>query len=178
VGDQLRDLLSVVQWLRTRDEIDADRVAVWGDSFAPVNPPERRVAVPQGIDDEPDHAEPIGAMLSLLAALFDPRVDTVLARRGLVSLRSVLDSQFVYVPHDFIVPAALTVGDLPDIATALAPAAVRIEGLVDGTNRQVRPESLQNDWHPVLRRDGHVVLEHEPTDDYVTWLVARLNRQK
>ena len=41
--------------------IDGRRIAVWGDSFAVVHPPQRNLSVPFGIDDEPEPCEPIGA---------------------------------------------------------------------------------------------------------------------
>ena len=56
-------------------------------------------------------------------------------RGGLASYRSVLDSPFCFVPFDAIVPGALTVSDLADVAAALAPRPVRIEASVDGWNR-------------------------------------------
>jgi hypothetical protein len=178
VGDRLRDLLSLVAWLRTLDEIDDDRMALWGDSFAAVNTPESNVAVPLGIDGEPAQAEPIGALLSLLAPLFDPRLDAALARGGLVSLRSVLDSPFVLVPHDVIIPEALTAGDLPDIAAALDTIPIRVEGLVDGTNRRPAPSSVERDWQHVAERGERVQVTSEATNDYIAWLVAALARER
>jgi hypothetical protein len=41
------------------------------------------------------------------------------------------------VPHDVIVPGALTAGDLCDVAAALAPRPLRIDHPVDGLNRAV-----------------------------------------
>jgi len=171
VGDRLGDLLSIIEWLRTRDEVNGEQIAIWGDSFARVNPPERSVAVPLRIDDEPNHSEPLGATLSLLAALFDSQVKAVLARGGLVSIRNVLDSQFVYVPHDWVIPAALTAGDLPDLAAVLAPASVRIEGLVDGTNRRASGDAVKAEWGVV---NDSTFVSAEPTDGYIAWLMDAL----
>lgn len=143
VGSRLSDLLTVVHWLRTRPDIDSESIAVWGDSFAQVNAADRRIDVPLGIDDEPEHSEPLGATLALLAGLYDDDIKAVVARGGLVSVRSVLASPFIYLPHDFVVPGLLTAGDLPDVAAAIAPRRLLVEGLVDGTNR--RADSLQ-EW--------------------------------
>jgi hypothetical protein len=178
VGDRLRDLLSLVEWLRTLKEVDGEQIAVWGDSFAQVNPPERNVAVPLGIGDEPDHSEPLGAALSLLAALFDSQIKAVMARGGLVSMRSVLDSQFVHVPYDFVIPGALTAGDLPDVAAALGSASVRVDGLVDGKNHRASSELIRIEWDVLLRQDVSVLVSSEPTDDYIVWLIAALNRRR
>jgi hypothetical protein len=46
------------------------------------------------------------------------------------------------VPHDALVPGALTAGDLCDVAAALAPRPLRLEGLVDGQNREVPADVL------------------------------------
>jgi len=55
-------------------------VAVWGDSFAR-STAGRRTAVPFDVDT-PAIAEPGGATLALLAAVFDDRVTVVYARGG------------------------------------------------------------------------------------------------
>src|SRR5262249_29201079 len=41
LGERVRDVRSVVRYLRSRPEIDAARIGVWGDSFAAVNAPDR-----------------------------------------------------------------------------------------------------------------------------------------
>ncbi len=178
VGDRLRDLLSVVSWVRARDEINGDRIAIWGDSFAAVNSPDRNLIVPLGIGDEPDHSEPIGPMLSLLAGLYDDRIEAVLSRNGLVSMRSLLDSQFVHVPHDFVIPGALTAGDVADLALSLGGVPVRVEGLVDGTNRRADAETVSRDWGLLNKRDHAVELSREPTKDYAGWLVETIGQSK
>ena len=38
LGERLKDARSVLRYLRGRADLDASRVAVWGDSFAAVNP--------------------------------------------------------------------------------------------------------------------------------------------
>ena len=50
---------------------------------------------------------------------------------------SLLEGQFLYVPHDALIPGALTAGDLSDVAASLAPRPLRMEGLVDGLDRAV-----------------------------------------
>jgi dienelactone hydrolase len=133
VGLRLADLRTVVGWARGRSEA----IALWGDSFAAANPPDRSLAVPQDADPFPDHAEPLGGFLALFGALFEEDVKAVFAFGGLKGYASLLESPFCYVPHDAVVPGALTVGDLDDVAAALAPRPVRLEGRVDGLNRRV-----------------------------------------
>ncbi len=67
VGARLRDLRAVLNYLRGRDDVDAHRLALWGESFAPVNPPERDVAIPHEVEPTPDLAEPLGGLLALFA---------------------------------------------------------------------------------------------------------------
>jgi len=66
----------------------------------------------------------------------------------LASYDSLLHSPFCYVPHDALVPGALTAGDLADVAGALAPRPLRLDGLVDGLNREVSAEAVAKTYEP------------------------------
>ncbi|HXX92604.1 MAG TPA: acetylxylan esterase, partial [Planctomycetota bacterium] len=112
VGLRVRDLRSVLRYLRGRADVDPKRLALWGDSFSDPNPPDRPFAVPLELDDAPRLGEPLGGLVTLLGALFEDEVVAVHVRGGLSSYRSILESPFVYIPHDAIVPGALLVGDL------------------------------------------------------------------
>lgn len=146
VGQRLHDLLNVLRRVKHYSLIDEKRIAVWGESLAKVNGPESRIAIPLGIDGEPAHSEPLGPMLALLAAVFEPDVDAVLARGGLISFRSVLDSQFVWLPHDAVVPGVLTTGDLADLAAAVAPRSLRLDGMVTGLNQAAAKQAVRDEW--------------------------------
>src|SRR6185312_12272844 len=137
VGSRLRDVRSVLRHLRTRADLNAGRVALWGDSFAPANPAGQTLAVPLDADPSPRQAEPLGGLLALFTALFEDGVRAVYVRGGLTGYASVLQSQFCYVPHDALVPGALTAGDLCDVAAALAPRPLRMDGHLDGLDRAV-----------------------------------------
>jgi hypothetical protein len=138
LGSRIRDLRSVVQYLRTRRDVDPQRIGLWGESLAAVNPPDDNLAVPQDADRQPRLAEPMGALAAMFAALFDDGIRAVAARGGLVSYLSLLESPFCYVPHDVIVPSALTAGDLCDVAAALAPRPLLLDSPVNGQNQRVR----------------------------------------
>jgi cephalosporin-C deacetylase-like acetyl esterase len=155
VGLRVRDLRTVLRHLRGRTDLDPKRVALWGDSFAPPNPPERRFDVPIDADKVPDLAEPLGGLAALFGALFEEDVRAVLIRGGLSSYRSLLDSPFCYVPLDAIVPGGAKGTDLTGVAAALAPRALRCEELVDGWNRRVPMEALLKIYTPaVLETEG------------------------
>jgi hypothetical protein len=150
VGLRVRDLRAVLRHLRGRSDLDQKRVALWGDSFAPPNPPDRRFDVPIDADKTPDLAEPLGGLAALFGALFEEDVRAVLIRGGLSSYRSLLESPFCYVPLDAIVPGAAMNTDLAETVAGLAPRAARCEDLVDGWNRRVPKESLVKTYTPAL----------------------------
>ena len=98
---------------------DSDRIVVWGESLAPpaIDPVERPYDLP-----EPGLAEPLSAWIACLPPVrFQSRA--ILARGGLVSYRSVLDSPFVHVPHDALPINVFRAGDLPNVWAALAAQA-------------------------------------------------------
>jgi hypothetical protein len=139
VGGQLRDLRGVLAWLRGHEGVDGKRVAVWGESLARVNPPETKYDVPRDDDAAlPAQAEPAGGVLALLAGLYEDGVRAVYVRGGLTGFRSVLERHLVSIPHDVVLPGVLAVGDLDDVAAALAPRPVARVGPVDGGNRRVK----------------------------------------
>jgi cephalosporin-C deacetylase-like acetyl esterase len=148
LGQRLRDLRSVRRYLSGRKELDPRRVALWGDSFAPANPRDRNLIVPLDADRLPGEAEPLGGLLALLGALFDDDIAAVYARGGLAGFRALLDSPFCYVPHDTVIPGALTTGDLCDVVGALAPRPICLGGLVDGLNREVSADALNRIFEP------------------------------
>ena len=77
IGSRLRDVRSVLRYLRTRADLDAGRVALWGDSFAPANPAGQAPAAPLDADPYPHQAEPLGGLLALFTALFEDGVRAV-----------------------------------------------------------------------------------------------------
>ncbi|MDA0588854.1 MAG: hypothetical protein O3C17_12660 [Planctomycetota bacterium] len=182
VGQQLHDLLVVLGRMKRHSLVDGNRIAVWGESLAEVNPPDRRTVVPLGIDEEPALSEPLGPLLALLAGVFEPDVKAVLTRGGLVSIRSVLDSQFVYLPHDVVIPGAMTAGDLSDLGAAIAPRRLRIDAPVTGLNQRATAEAIQKEWRSAV--DSYSAgksaknLELSPKKQPVArWLIESLRRE-
>jgi hypothetical protein len=171
---------AILAHLQGRDDLDGARLALWGESFAPANATDRPFAAPLDAPDLPDQSEPLGALLATFGALGNERVKAVVARGGLVSYRSLLDSPFCYVPHDAVVPGALTTGDLPDVLAALAPRPVRIEGAVDGLNRRMSEKGLTAALEPVRKAYGEArgkvfgAVAYEADEKLAAWLVDAL----
>ena len=140
----------MLRYLRGRHDLDAARIALWGEAFAPVNPPERNLAIPQDVEPAPNLAEPLGGLLALFGALFEDDIRAVSVRGGLAGYQTILQSPFLYVPADSVVPGALTAGDLCDIVAVLAPRPVRLTELVDGLNRMLKADALVTTYEPAL----------------------------
>jgi dienelactone hydrolase len=151
LGDRLRDLRSGLRFLKARPELDGARLALWGDSFAPVNPHDARVEVPWDAEKLPAQAEPLGGLLALFGALYEDDVRAVHIHGGLASWQTLLQSQFCQVPHDVIVPGALTAGEIGDVIAALSPRPVSMRNLVDGRNRPADQATIVQGLEPALR---------------------------
>jgi cephalosporin-C deacetylase-like acetyl esterase len=142
VGSRLRDVRTVLRYLQGRADLDGRRVALWGDSFAASNPMSANLAVPLDAEPFPPQTEPLGGLLALFGALFEDEVRAIYVHGGLTGYQSLLQSPFCYVPHDAVIPGALTEGDLCDLAAVLAPCPLWMDGLVDGRNRGVSANEL------------------------------------
>jgi len=85
-----------------------------------------------------------------------------------------------YVPHDAVVPGVLTIGDVADLAGALAPLPLRIETVVDGRNRRVGQEDLLQAFAPARRAyepsGDRLILEPAASADAVAWLLKAVSK--
>jgi cephalosporin-C deacetylase-like acetyl esterase len=180
LGARLRDLRAVLAWLRLRKELDPKRIAVWGVSLAPVNNADTDFRVPRGAGERPAQCEPLGGLLALLAALYEDDLAAVCVDRGLADYLSVLDHWSIYLPYDAHVPGALTRGDLPDVAAALAPMPLALREMVDGLNRPIDAQQLAEKYRPAIetyRRAAatdRLSLEAAPPADPTRWLLDHL----
>jgi len=178
MGARLKDARTVLRYLSTRTDLDAKRVALWGDSFMDTNP--RDLVLDQSLMQEPGpqtirQADPLGSLLALLAALYENNVRAVAVRGGLVSYLSMLQDRFCYVPQDVIVPGILETADVGDLVAALAPRAVLLERLVDGRNRRLTAAEA----HAQLQAQSgaRVLLREGPAEPpLAAWMAAQLSR--
>jgi hypothetical protein len=111
-GSQLRDLRAVIRWLQRHKGIDGKKLSLWGDSFAKVNAKDARFMVPLDAPELPHYAEPVGAQLALLAALYEEGVKLTYARGGTMLSGDLRESAYVYLPHSAILPHDIILGSL------------------------------------------------------------------
>jgi hypothetical protein len=159
--------------------MDAKNLALWGDSFASPNGPDVRIDVPWDAEKLPAQSEPLGGLLALYGALYEPDVRAVYGQGGLAGWMFVVQSQFCYVPHDAIVPGTATVSGLSDVTGALAPRPVRLDGLVDGTNRLVTGDTLAKAFAPsqaayAAAKAPNRLTVGDSKEKVSTWLIAQL----
>jgi hypothetical protein len=183
VGGRLRDLRTVLRFLRGRPDVDAQRICLWGDSFAAVNGPNAEFAVPHDAEKQPAIGEPLGSLLVLLGLLFEEDVRGGLGHGGLVDYHSVLDNPFLYVPADVMVPEVLKVGDLGSLTAALAPRPLLLEELIDGRNRRAEADRVQRTYAAAQTayRDARSADAFRATSDPVPsgqarWLLGVIRR--
>jgi hypothetical protein len=172
----------IFTFLNNAKNLDWDRVVLWGESCSPPVSSDAEIAVPADVK-QPPLAEPIGAVIASTLAVTSNRLKpykAVVARGGLVSYRSVFDSPFVHVPHDALPIDVFRAADLPDVWAHLAPKPLRLEGLVDGTNRRVTGERLDKELRPVkaaYAKGGLVVKEdYTPDAELAKWIIEQLRK--
>ena len=122
-------------------------------------------------------------LLALLGALFEDDVRVAVARGTFASFRSLLQSQFLYVPHDVVVPGVLKAGDIADVVASLPPCAVRIDGCVNGLNRAVAKKQLTSPLSPATSiysarglADQLSIATRSTPMMAVDWILTRLAR--
>jgi len=169
-GARLKDLRTVLAYLRTRPDVDGNAISIWGDSFAPSNSAELYLdEIEQEVSPEIQYrSEPLGALMALLAALYEDGVRAAAARGGIASYLTMLDSAFTYTPMDAVLLGVLKAGDIADIVAATAPKPVLLEAAVDGRNVIVDAGTLGRTF-PEERR----ITVRPERGDVAAWLVAQ-----
>jgi dienelactone hydrolase len=134
LGERVRAFRAALAALRSRADIDATRAQLVGGCTSKANAPGAGLIRPLE-HAQPAHAEPVGAHVVLLAALFEDGIADVSACGGLASWLSLLDEPVAHFPYDNVVPGS-ALADWPGVCQA-ARASIRLEGPRDGLNRAV-----------------------------------------
>ena len=131
--------------------------------------------------DNPNvQSEPGGGLLALLGALLEDDVEAIYASGTFASFQSLLESQFLYVPHDAVLPGVLTTSDVSDLAAALAPRPLKMDRFVDGVNRRVSAKDLSTTFGPTIESyrasDAHdkLLISEEVRGNVALWLLRSL----
>lgn len=98
----------------------------------------------------------------------------VAIRRGVSDFLSILDDRFAYVPADVIVPGMLRVGDLADVAAALAPRRLLLDSLVDCRNRLLTDTELRSRYQGALDAGSVVIRSQAAKPQLAEWLASAL----
>lgn len=114
MGMRAYDIRCALDFLLTRKEVDANRIAVAGRGR--------------------------GALAGLLAAMLDERIQAVVAEELLSSW--VFAEEFVEIGLSTLIPRILTVGDVEHLAACVAPRRLLVLNPVDGRNRRLDAEQL------------------------------------
>jgi len=130
LGQQTRDLLSIIEYLASRPDINGQRIALWGESFTEAN--KGVVEVPHDAEKAPIIGEPGPGMIALIASVFDKRAKAVLAR-GSVDLIGAPET-FMLIPHDTVVPGFAANGDLLTGLWLSGSNHMRLEGPITVQN--------------------------------------------
>jgi hypothetical protein len=184
---RVKDVRTALAYLAARDDVAANRMALWGEGFSEPNGVmgRKRLFEETGFrqcSPTPKRlAEPAGACTALLAALRPVkgkgrtvRVRAVLMRGGLYAFESVLAGRYHYIPVDAAIPGLLRVADVVDLVRALQKEkiAVLAEDLRDGCNGVVNRRQLGEAWGDA----APPAYEAHPTDAAIEGLVNRLVR--
>ena len=146
VGLRVGDLRTILAHLRTLPQCRGGDFALWGEGFAPANDEGTTIAAPLDAEKLPRSSEPMGDLVAVFTALFERDVRSVVTSGGLSSLARVLDSPYIYLPHDCLVPGLLRVADLPDFREALRSSGRQVMAfdLRDVQNRKADGQPLDS----------------------------------
>jgi hypothetical protein len=81
---------------------------------------------------------------ALFAAALEPEINALYLSAGLVSFRSVVETEEYRHPFANFVPDLLLHTDLPQIAQRLSPRKVTLAGTVDGSGKRMGVESVRS----------------------------------
>ena len=85
----------------------------------------------------------------------------------------MLDSPYLYVPHEAVIPGILAQpgSDWPDVVLELKNRGVRLESLVDGWNRRVDQKTLTATFRTAIVRE-----EASSPAEVAAWLTGQLTK--
>lgn len=144
ITGQVRDLQSVLEWLKKESAHPSPQFLLWGDSPSNTIPHNTNFNLPRDDDSIfPLQPEPLGGMLSLFSALFNDGVKAIIIKGGLASFASALNHHLVQIPHETVIPGIFSMGDIPLLINSLGTRRIFLDQMVDGLNREVAGTNLE-----------------------------------
>jgi len=119
-GQRVTDILSVVRGLRTRPEFARRPVVV----------------AARGVLSVP----------AQFAAALEPAIGTLYLAEGLISFRSIVETEVYKYPFGNFVPNLLAHTDLPELTVSLAPRRVTLAGAIDGAGNRMSVEEVRAEF--------------------------------
>ena len=77
------------------------------------------------------------------AAALEPAIGSLYLAEGLISFRSIVETELYNYPFGNFVPNLLAHTDLPELTVSLAPRRVTLAGTVDGAGNQMASEAVR-----------------------------------
>jgi dienelactone hydrolase len=116
-GQRVTDILSIVRGLRVRADFGRRRV----------------ILAALGILTVP----------AQFAAALEPAIDSLYLADGLISFRSIVETEVYKYPFGNFVPNLLAHTDLPELTASLAPRRVTLAGAIDGAGNRMAADALR-----------------------------------
>jgi hypothetical protein len=119
-GQRVTDILSIVRCLPVRPEFARRRVILASREV---------LTVP-----------------AQFAAALEPAISSLYLAEGLISFRSIVETEVYKYPFGNFVPNLLAHTDLPELTTSLAPRQVTLAGTVDGAGNRMKPDAVRAEF--------------------------------
>lgn len=119
-GQRVTDILSIVRGLRSRAEFGRRRV----------------ILAARGVLTVP----------AQFAAALEPAIDSLYLADGLISFRSIVETEVYKYPFGNFVPNLLAHTDLPELTASLAPRRVTLAGAIDAAGNRLAAEVVRAEF--------------------------------
>jgi len=136
IGMRTRDVLTAVDYLAGRPEVDASRISAIGHGM--------------------------GGLIVLYAAVFDERIRSVASNGALVSYASIVENELYTHRFSSFGPGFLRTFDLPDLASLIAPRPLLLQNSVDALHR-VLDESTVRQIYGSAGKGDRIRIVHDVT---------------
>jgi hypothetical protein len=83
---------------------------------------------------------------ALFAAALEPAIDGLYLAGGLISFRSIVETEVYKYPFGNFVPNLLAHTDLPELTAGLAPRRVTLAGAVDGAGNRLPVDAVRGEF--------------------------------